>query len=120
MFNRNALKLTPIATACCMLAACGSDNNGSSGTTYSGVVASSAYVSGSKTGDPTLKPGYYQGATVCMDSEQQRQVRRLRGLHNDRQPTASSRSSPPSTGQFIADIPTSATNTASGGGSPVT
>ena len=117
MFNRNALKLTPIATACCMLAACGSDNNGSSGTTYSGVVASSAYVSGSKTGDPTIKPGYYQGATVCVDANSN-------GLCDSSESSTTTDSkghfslTTGSTGQFIANIPTSATNTASGSAVP--
>ena len=68
------MSLTAIAAAC-ILAGCGGDdnapaNNGSAsnGTTYSGVVAASAYVPGSATGNPTLKAGYYSGATVFVDA----------------------------------------------------
>ena len=111
MFNRDALKLTPIAAACCMLAACG--NNDNNGTTYSGVVASSAFVSGSKTGDPTFKPGYYAGATVCVDAN-------ANGKCDGSEATAKTDGSghfsltTGDSGQLLADIPASATNTASG------
>lgn len=110
MVNRNALKLTPIATACIMLAACSSTNHGK---TYSGVVASSGYVAGSATGNPTLKPGYYQGATVCVDANGN-------GKCDSSESSAKTDSSghftlkSTRTGQFLADIPTSAINTATG------
>ena len=109
MLNRNVLKLTPIAAACCMLAACAGNDNG--GTTYSGVVASSAYVAGSKTGDPSFKSGYYQGATVCVDATSNGKCD-----SSESSTTTDSKGhfslTTSSTGQFIADIPTSATNTA--------
>jgi hypothetical protein len=111
MLNRNALKLTPIAAACLMLAACGNDDNG--GTTYSGVVASSAFVAGSTTGNPTLKSGYYAGATVCVDTNGN-------GVCDSSEKSTTTDASghfkltTSHKGQLIADISTTATNTASG------
>lgn len=116
MFNRYALKLTPIAAACCMFAACdGHTNNGR--TTYTGVVASSAYVAGSATGNPTLKSGYYKGATVCADANANG---KCDGSEDSSVTDANGHFSlkTNSTGQLIADIPTSATNTATGGTVP--
>src|SRR5882757_1256958 len=153
MFNRNALKLTPIAVACCMLlAACGNDDNGGSSSssssssssgsssssssssssgssgssssssssgsgptaaTYTGVVASSAFVPGSATGNPTLKAGYYTGATVCVDANGN-------GKCDGTETTVTTDGSGKFTlttadsGQIIADISTKAKNTASG------
>ena len=150
MFNRNALKLTPIAVACCMLlAACGNDDNGGSSSssssssssgssssssssgssgssssssssgagptasTYTGVVVSSAFVAGSKTGNPTLKAGVYTGATVCVDANGN-------GKCDGTETTATTDGSgkftltTADTGQIIADITTAAKNTASG------
>ncbi|WP_028080504.1 alkaline phosphatase family protein [Solimonas soli] len=110
MFSRNALTLTPIAAACCMLAACGNDDNG---TTYGGLVASSAYVAGSATGDPTLKAGHYQGATVCVDANGN-------GKCDSAEKSATTDSAghfslkTADSGDFIADITTSAINTADG------
>jgi hypothetical protein len=110
MFNRDALKLTPIAAACLLLAACDTNENN---TTYSGVVASSAYVAGSTTGDPTFKAGYYSGATVCIDSNNN-------GKCDSSEVSAKTDSSGKFSltvagpGPFVADVPTSATNTASG------
>ena len=111
MSNHNMLKLTPIAAAC-MLAACGG-SSGDNGTTYSGVVATSAYVAGSKSGNPTLKPGYYSGATVCVDTNGN-------GKCDGTEATAKTDGSghfslsTSDMAQLIADIPTSATNTATG------
>ncbi|MDB5985454.1 MAG: phosphoesterase [Nevskia sp.] len=108
IFNTSAL------AAMSMLAACGGDDNG---TTYSGVVASAAYVSGSKTGNPTIKPGYYSGATVCVDMNNN-------GKCDGTETTATTDSSghftlkTGDTGQFIADIPNSAKNTATGSAVP--
>ncbi|MDR3428144.1 alkaline phosphatase family protein [Silvimonas sp.] len=69
--------LTAIAAAC-VLAGCGGGDSSSSSTTPTptpaptaamlhGVVNSSLLVSGSAT-TPTIQAGYYQGATVCYDS----------------------------------------------------
>lgn len=110
MFTRNALKLTPIAAACCMFAACSNTNHG---TTYSGVVASSGYVAGSATGNPTLKPGYYQGATVCVDANANGKCDSSENaVTTDGSGHFSLKTS--GKGQFIADISTSAKNTATG------
>lgn len=107
----NALLLTSVASAC-LLAACGSDNVDNS-TTYGGVVAASAFVPGSATGNPTLKAGYYAGATVFVDSNGN-------GVLDNGEASAKTdgnghftlRTS--SKGPLVADISTSATNTASG------
>ncbi|SEJ41148.1 alkaline phosphatase family protein [Paraburkholderia diazotrophica] len=117
--QRNALFLTSIASAC-MLAACGGNDNGSASPaataqtqTYGGVVTSSAYVPGSTTGDPTIKAGYYTGATVFVDTNGN-------GKLDSGEPSAKTDSNGHFTlqtsgsGQLVADIPTSAKNTASG------
>ena len=107
----NALILTSIASAC-ILAACGSSDN--NGTTYGGVVAASGYVPGSTNGDPTIKAGYYAGATVFVDVNGN-------GKLDGGEPSTKTDSSGHFTlttsakGQLVADIPTSATNTATGG-----
>jgi len=65
------LSLTIIAAAAAsMLAGCGggsSDFATGTGTTMTGVVTASAFKPGSAT-DPTFLAGYYQGAMVCVDA----------------------------------------------------
>jgi hypothetical protein len=88
-------------------------NPGSATVTYTGVVAASAYVPGSATGDPTLKAGYYSGATVFIDANGN-------GVRDNGETStttdANGRFTLPNkaTGQIVADIPTTATNTATG------
>ncbi|MGF6367504.1 hypothetical protein OKW40_000254 [Paraburkholderia sp. RAU6.4a] len=118
---RPALCLTSVAAAC-VLAACGgnsdspsaSNNNGgtTAGTTYSGVVAATAFVPGSSSGNPTLKAGYYSGATVFVDANGN-------GVLDSGEASAKTDSNghfsltTTATGPLVADITTSATNTAS-------
>jgi hypothetical protein len=81
-------------------------------TPYHGVVAASAYVPGSTTGNPTLKAGYYAGATVFMD---------LNGngvLDTDEPSTTTDLEgrftlvTQATGGQLVADVSVAATNTA--------
>lgn len=119
--------LTSLTTiAACVLAACGGGNDGSSGsvsitppptntssTTYSGVVAASGFVPGSSTGNPTLKAGYYQKATVFVDSNGN-------GVLDSGEASAVTDASGKFTltttgaGPLVADIGTGAINTATG------
>ena len=90
-----------------------SSGSGPTATIFTGVVASSAYVPGSTTGNPTLKPGYYTGATVCVDANGN-------GKCDGSEATATTDGSGKFTlttadsGQVIADITTAAKNSASG------
>jgi len=110
----NALFLTSIASAC-MLAACGggNGNDGPAATNYSGVVAAAAYAPGSTNGDPTIKAGYYAGATVFVDTNGN-------GKLDAGEPSAKTDGNghftlnTTASGQLVADIPTTATNTANG------
>ena len=107
----NALILTSIASAC-VLAACGGHDSPAA-TNYSGVVAAAAYVPGSTNGDPTIKAGYYAGATVFVDANGN-------GKLDSGEPSAKTDATGHFTlqstvsGQLVADISTSATNTANG------
>ena len=82
--------------------------------TVSGVVANAAYVAGSAT-EPTLKAGYMQGATVCVDTTNT-------GTCNSTYPTATTdanghfslQANIPATATLIANIGTNATNSANG------
>jgi hypothetical protein len=118
--TKKNLGLTAIAAGAALLAACGgSDNNNSTpstpatpAVTMSGVVAASGFTPGSAT-DPTIKAGYYQGALVCIDANS-----------NGKCDTAENPATTDANGKFsysssaagalIADIGTSATNTATG------
>jgi hypothetical protein len=116
VLNGYALKLSPIAAACCLLSAC-NGNGHDNGTTYSGVVASAAYVAGSITGNPTLKPGYYTGATVCVDANANGKCDTTEeSAVTDAQGLFTLKTS--DTGPFIADITTAAKNTATGSAAP--
>ncbi|HEY4069257.1 MAG TPA: phosphoesterase, partial [Burkholderiaceae bacterium] len=103
--------------AASILAACGGSDDdtpaAAATTTYSGkVVATSA--ASSTTGNPTLTAGYYSGATVFIDANGN-------GVKDAGEPSAITDASgsftltaeTSVTGQLVADIPTSATNTAS-------
>jgi len=103
-----------------MLTACGgSDNNGRSSSvgsaqpqqTLAGVVVAAAYIPGNTTGNPTIKAGYYSGATVCFDSNGD-------GACDSETATTDANGhftlKTTGTGQLIADISTRAKNTANG------
>jgi len=126
IFQKRVLLSSLTTVAACVLAACGGGSDGGSGffpivpppsntssTTYSGVVAASGYVPGSTTGNPTLKPGYYQKATVFVDANGN-------GVLDSGEASTVTDASgkftltTSATGQLVADIGTSATNTATG------
>ena len=113
--HRVAYVLTPVTLACA-LAACGGDSD--STTTFSGKVAATAFQP-TTTGNPKLTAGYYAGATVFIDTNGN-------GVKDAGEPSTTTDAtgkftlSAPNnaTGQIVADIPTSATNTASGAAAP--
>ncbi|WP_307866995.1 hypothetical protein [Variovorax sp. E3] len=122
ILNRKAVLSSLTTVAACVLAACGGGNDAgtvvfpnlpSAGTTFSGVVAASGYVPGSATGNPTLKAGYYQKATVFVDANGN-------GVLDSGEASAVTDASgkftltTTSTGPLVADIGTSAINTATG------
>ncbi len=126
IFERRVLLTSLTTVAACVLAACGGGSDGNSGffpistppasttgTTFSGVVAASGYTPGSTTGNPTLKAGYYQKATVFVDTNGN-------GVLDSGEPSTVTDASgkftltTTSTGPLVADIGTSATNTATG------
>ncbi|WP_338055427.1 alkaline phosphatase family protein [Scleromatobacter humisilvae] len=115
--------LTPVSLACALVACGGDSNSGSTpppvqNTTYTGkVVATSATADVS--GNPKLASGYYKGATVFIDTNGN-------GVLDAGEPSATtdatgsfSLTAPTTTaGQFVADIPTTATNTATSAAVP--
>ncbi|MFM0198606.1 alkaline phosphatase family protein [Paraburkholderia fungorum] len=117
--KRTTPLLTSIAAAC-VLAACGgnSDNTPSAPTTtISGVVASAGFVPGSTTGDPTLKAGYYVGATVCVDANGNGKCDGTETIATT-EATGHFTLKTSGTGQLIADVSTKGTNTATGAAAP--
>jgi hypothetical protein len=109
--------LTVLAAS--VLAACGgSDSGNSSSSTFSGKVVASAFQPNT-TGNPTLTPGYYAGATVFIDANGN-------GVKDANEPSTTTDATgkftltadSSITGQLVADITTSATNTASGAAVP--
>jgi len=121
------VSLTALAAALA-LAGCGgsdgddsADNNNppSSGTpgtgtptAYRGVVVASAFVPGSTSGNPTLKAGYYAGATVFADANGNGVLDAGEvSAKTDNNGAFSLKAN--AAGQLVADITTSATNTAS-------
>jgi len=116
--RRAAYVLTPITLAC-TLAACGGDSGSTIPiTTYSGKVVAVA-ATPSVSGNPTLKAGYYGGATVFMDVNGN-------GIKDTGEPSTTAdangnfkfTAASNVTGPLVADIATSATNTASGAAVP--
>jgi hypothetical protein len=133
IFQKRVLLSSLTTVAACVLAACGGGSDGNSGffpiitppgntttdtgggssTTLSGVVAASGFVPGSTTGNPTLKPGYYQKATVFVDANGN-------GVLDSGEASTVTDASgkftltTTATGQLVADIGTSATNSATG------
>jgi hypothetical protein len=118
--RRAALALTPVTLACA-LAACGGDSGGAptpTTTTYSGKVVATAFKP-DVSGDPTMTAGYYQGATVFVDTNGN-------GVKDAGEPSATTDATgaftitapADTTGQVVADIPTAATNTAAAAAVP--
>ena len=114
--RRATYLLTPVTLACA-LAACGGDDS-TPMTTYTGKVAATA-VSSTTSGDPKLAAGYYAGATVFIDTNGN-------GVKDAGEPSAVTdatgkftlTAATSVTGQLVADIPTSATNTATAAAVP--
>lgn len=78
--STRCILVLPAVASACILTACGGDGSTSAGTStgqgqgqgtqsIAGVVATSGFIPGSAT-EPTLKPGYYQGALVCADANE--------------------------------------------------
>ena len=126
ILNKKALLTYLTTVAACVLAACGGGGDGpgtivlppaATPTTFSGVVAASGFVPGSATGNPTLKAGYYQKATVFVDTNGN-------GVLDSGEVSAVTDASgkftlsTTQTGPLVADISTTAINTATG--APVT
>jgi hypothetical protein len=121
-----SLTLTAIAAATTALVACGGGSGGSAaattpppgGATMQGVVAAAAFAPGSAT-DPTVSAGYYQGAVVCIDandngrcdSGETSATTDAKGAFTLAAPDANATA-------LIADIGTKATNTATGAAVP--
>ena len=113
MLNRaTPLNTTLTVLTASILAACGGSDNSSTGVTVSGVVSAAAFTPGSAT-EPTLAAGYYQGAQVCVDAN-----------NNGKCDSGEAPVTTDAKGAFtislsakaalIADIGTGATNTADG------
>lgn len=107
------LTLTAVAAAATLLAGCSAMPAAAGhGIAMSGVVVASGFKPGSA-GDPTLSSGYYQGATVCIDAN-----------NNGKCDSGEPQTTTGSKGEFsltasaaaalIADIGTGATNSATG------
>ncbi|MGO4380774.1 phosphoesterase [Pseudoduganella sp. RAF19] len=119
--TKKNLSLTAIAAATAMIAACGSSNDDSAppqtsttppSVTMAGVVAASGFVPGSAT-DPTIKAGYYAGAMVCIDANNNGKCDASENPVTTDAKGAFSLSAA-AVGPLLADIGTSATNTATG------
>jgi hypothetical protein len=111
----NVFALTSLAAGAALLAGCGSSSDAPAAAprvTMAGVVVASGYTPGSAT-DPILTGGYYQGALVCIDANNNgkcdsAEVQATTGSKGEFTLTADA------TAPLIADIGTSATNTATG------
>ncbi|MCL2658499.1 MAG: alkaline phosphatase family protein [Betaproteobacteria bacterium] len=126
--TKKVLPFSLTAIAACVLAACGGGGSdvspsggnaitspsGDNAITVSGVVTASGYVPGSDTGNPTLKAGYYQNATVFLDANGN-------GVLDSGETSALTDANGKFTlkttapvGALVANITTTATNTATG------
>ena len=113
--------LTPVTLACA-LAACGGDSSSSpptaTTTTYSGKVVATSFKADAS-GNPVLTTGYYANAIVFIDSNGN-------GVQDSGEPAGVTDSTgkftftaaSSVTGQLVASITTSSTNTASGAAAP--
>jgi hypothetical protein len=114
--RRAAYVLTPITLAC-SLVACGGDTSDPV-TTYAGKVVAASFKADAS-GNPKLTAGYYQGATVFIDANGN-------GVQDAGEPGATTdangnftlTAAASLTGQLVANIPTTATNTAAGAAVP--
>ena len=105
--------LSAIAAAAALLSACSGNSSVSAPTvTLKGVVTASALIAGSAT-DPTIKAGYHQAALVCVDANNNG---KCDSSENPVSTDANGNFSItlPANAALIADLGTSATNTASG------
>lgn len=113
MLNRaTTLNTTLTVLTASILAACGGSDSSSPTPTVSGVVTATAFTPGSAT-EPTVAAGYYQGALVCVDTNGNGKC------DSAENPVTSDAKgaftlSLPTNAALIADIGTSATNTANG------
>ncbi|MDB5880240.1 MAG: phosphoesterase, partial [Ramlibacter sp.] len=114
-FNKGVVTTSLTMLAAAVLTACGGGSNGNisdGGTTISGVVTAASFTAGSPT-EPTMAAAYYQGAKVCVDANGN-------GVCDAAENPATTDSqgkfslSVPANAALIADIGTSAVNTASG------
>ena len=112
------LSLSVVAAAVSVLAGCGGSSSNTATTLTSttlsikGVVTASAFKAGSAT-DPTITAGYYQGAQVCVDANNNGKCDANENpVTTDAKGNFTLTMSAPAA--IIADIGTSATNTASG------
>jgi hypothetical protein len=110
----NVFALTSLAAGAALLAGCGSNSDAPAApkVTMAGVVVASGYTPGSAT-DPILTAGYYQGALVCIDANNNgkcdgAEVQATTGSKGEFTLTADAAA------PLIADIGTNATNTATG------
>ncbi len=112
--SRRALHVLTPVTLACTLVACGGDSSTPT-TTYSGKVVASNFKA-DVSGNPVLTPGYYAGATVFIDAngngvKDAGEVSAVTDATGSFTLTASGTTL---AGQIVADIPKTATNTASG------
>ena len=121
--QRRAMHILTPVTLACALAACGGDSN--NGTTppathvFSGKVVASSFKA-DVSGNPVLTPGYYAGATVFIDAN----GNGVKDAGEDSAVTDATGSFSIATtatsisNQIVADVPKTATNTASGAAVP--
>ena len=116
------LALSAVAAATSVLVACGGGSSGSSNAptpsaasmTMKGVVVATAYTPGSTT-DPTFTTGYFQGATVCVDANNNGHCDSGEAqARTDARGAFSLTVADSKAAALIADIGTDATNTATG------
>ena len=117
--QRRAVHLLTPVTLACALAACGGDSDTLApvSTTYSGKVVATAFAP-DVSGNPKLTSGYYAGATVFIDTNGN-------GIRDAGEPSTTtdangkfSLTTTGAAGALVADISTSATNTAAGAAVP--
>ena len=121
--QRRAMHILTPVTLACALAACGGDNNSSTTPpathVFSGKVVASSFTP-DVSGNPVLKAGYYAGATVFIDTN----GNGVKDAGEDSAVTDATGSFSIATtatsisNQIVADVPKTATNTASGAAVP--
>ena len=121
--QRRAMHILTPVTLACALAACGGDSNNSttppSTHVFSGKVVATSFKA-DVSGNPVLTPGYYAGATVFIDAN----GNGVKDAGEDSAVTDATGSFSIATtatsisNQIVADVPKTATNTASGAAVP--